>query len=98
MFAIASMATQKKFRMHGWMCIFCGKCGIHSDRCSERHPCAGVYFEQVLCASVYACAYTLGTECAYAVMYVQFVHLALGNEDGLGVDPHIMAHQLTIQY
>jgi len=27
-------------------------------------------------------AYTLATRCAYALMYVQFVHLALENEDG----------------
>ena len=90
------MANQ--FRMHGWMCIFCGKRGMHSDRCSEHHAHAGVYFEQVLCASVYTCAYTLGTGCACALMYVQLVHLALGNENGLRLDPHVMAHILTIQY
>ena len=55
---------------------------MHSDRCSEHHACAGVYVKQVLCASAYIFAYTLATEqCAYALMYVQFVHLALGNED-----------------
>jgi len=48
---------------------------MHSDRCSEHHACAGVYVKQVLCASAYICV------CAYALMYVQFVHLALGNED-----------------
>jgi len=37
-------------RMHGCMCIFCRECGMHSDRCSEHHACAGVYVKQVLCA------------------------------------------------
>jgi len=55
---------------------------MYSDRCSEHHACAGVYVKQVLCASAYTLAYTLATGCAYALMYVQFVHLALGNEDG----------------
>jgi len=57
---------------------------MHSDtgRCSEHPACAGVYVKQVLCASAYTFAYTLATECAYALMYVQFVHVALGNEDG----------------
>ena len=54
---------------------------MHSDRCSEHHACAGVYVKQVLCASAYTTAYTLATGCAYALMYVQFVYLALGNED-----------------
>ena len=53
---------------------------MHSDRCSEHHACAGVYVEQVLCASANTFAYTLATGCAYALMYVLFVHLALGNE------------------
>jgi len=48
---------------------------------SEHHACAGVYVKQVLCASAYTFAYTLAARCAYALMYVQFVHLALGNED-----------------
>ena len=68
--------------MHGCMRIFCGKCAMHSDRCSEHHTCAGVYVNQVLCASAYIFAYTLAAGCAYALMYVQFVHLALGNEGG----------------
>jgi len=55
---------------------------MHSDRCSEHHACAGVYVKQVLCASAYTFAYMLATGYAYALMYVQFVHLALGNEDG----------------
>ena len=55
---------------------------MHSDRFSEHHACAGVYIAQVLCASACTFAYTLATGCAYALMYVQFVHLALGNEDG----------------
>jgi len=36
----------------------------------------------VLCASAYTFAYTLATGCAHALMCVQFVHVALGNEDG----------------
>jgi len=55
---------------------------VDSDRCSEHHACAGVYVKQVLCASAYTFAYTLATGCAYVLMYVQFVHLALGNKDG----------------
>jgi len=55
---------------------------MHSDRFSEHHACAGVYITQVLCTSAYTFAYTLATGCAYALMYVQFVHSALGNEDG----------------
>jgi len=31
---------------------------------------------------VYTFAYMLATGCAYALMYVQFGHFALGNEDG----------------
>jgi len=54
---------------------------MHLDRCSEHHACAGVYVKQVLCASAYTFAYTLAAGWAYALMYVQFVHLALGNED-----------------
>jgi len=55
---------------------------VHSDRCSEHHACTGVYNKQVLCASAYTFAYTLAKGCAYALMYTQFVHLALGNKDG----------------
>ena len=54
---------------------------MHSDKCSEHHACAGFYLEQVLCASAYTFANTLATGCAYALRYVQFVHLALRNED-----------------
>jgi len=32
--------------------------------------------------SAYTFAYMLATGCAHALVYVQFVHLALGNEDG----------------
>ena len=53
---------------------------MHSDRCFEHHACAGVYDKQVLCASTYTFAYTLAIGCAYALMYVHFIHLALGNE------------------
>jgi len=55
---------------------------MHFDRCCEHHAFAGVYVRQVLCASAYTSSYTLATGCAYALMYVQFVYLALGNEDG----------------
>jgi len=55
---------------------------MHPHRCSEHHACAGVYVKQVLCALAYTFAYTLATGCAYALMYVQFVHLALENDDG----------------
>jgi len=36
--------------------------------------------------SEYTFAYTLATGCVYALIYVQFVHSALGNEGG-GVQP-----------
>ena len=55
---------------------------IHFDRCCEHHACAGMYVRQVLWTSAYTFAYTLATGCAYALMYMQFVHSALGNEDG----------------
>jgi len=55
---------------------------MHLDRCLEHHACAGGYNKQVLCASAYTFAYTLATGCAYALMYVQFVHSALRNEGG----------------
>ena len=54
---------------------------MYSDRCSEHHACAGVYVKQVLSASAYTFVYTLATGCAYALMYIQFVRLALGKED-----------------
>jgi len=57
---------------------------MHSDRCCEHHACAGVYVEKVLSTSAYTFAYTLGTGCAYALLFVQFVHSTLGNE-GEGV-------------
>ena len=47
--------------MHGCMRIFCGECGMHSDKCSEHHARAGFYVEQVLCASGYTFANTLAT-------------------------------------
>ena len=55
---------------------------MHLDRCLAHHVCAGVYIKQVLCASAYTFAYTLATGCAYALMYLQFVHSATGNEGG----------------
>ena len=58
---------------------------MYFDRCCEHHAFAGVSVKQVLCASAYTFAYTLATGCAYALMYVQFVHSALGNE-GWGVE------------
>jgi len=36
----------------------------------------------VLHASAYTFVYTLATGCAYALMYLQFVHSVLGNEGG----------------
>jgi len=68
--------------MHGCMCIFCGEYALHSDRSLEHHACAGVYVKQLLCASAYTFAYMLVTGYAHALMYVQFVHLALENEGG----------------
>jgi len=53
---------------------------MHLDSCCEHHACADVYVRQVLCASAYTFAYTLATGCAYALMYVHFVYLALGND------------------
>ena len=48
----------------------------------EHYACAGVYVRQVLCTSAYTFAYMLATGCAYALMYVQLIHSALGNKDG----------------
>ena len=36
----------------------------------------------MLCASAYTFAYKLARGCAYALIFVQFFHLALGKEDG----------------
>jgi len=55
---------------------------MHSVRCSEHHACAGIHVKQVLCASESTFAYTLARGCAYVIMYVQFIYLALGNEGG----------------
>jgi len=55
---------------------------MHFDRCCEHHASAGFYVKQVLWTSAYTFACTLATGCAYALMYVQFVHSALGNESG----------------
>jgi len=51
---------------------------MHFDRCCEHH----VYVRQVLYASAYTFTYTLATGCAYALLHVQLVRLAFGNEDG----------------
>ena len=68
--------------MHECICIFCGEYACIFDRCCEHHACAGAYVRQILRTSAYIFAYTLATGYAYVLMYVQFVHLALGNEDG----------------
>jgi len=69
-------------------CLHC-RMGVHArvhvHFWQVDHACTGVYIKQVLCASAYTFAYTLATGCAYALMYVQFVHSALGNE-GVGVE------------
>ena len=62
--------------------FFCGECGAHLNRCYEHHACAGVYVRQVLWTSEYTFDETLATRCAYALIYMQFGHLALGIEDG----------------
>jgi len=87
--AQCSRKTQDKFAIGSIAKRFLHRCmGAHARvhvhflrgvwyafrQCSEHHAWAGVYVKQVLCASAYAFA--------YALMYVQFVHLALGNEDG----------------
>ena len=70
--------------MHERTCIFCGECcGVYFNRCSQHHACAGVYVRRVLRTSAYTFANTLATGCAYALMYVQFGHLSLG-ERGWG--------------
>jgi len=68
--------------MHECICIFCGEYACIFDRCCEHHACAGVYVRQVLWTSACTFAHTLAAGCAHVLMYVQFVHLALGNEDG----------------
>jgi len=67
-------------------CAFLAR-SMHAFRQVLWAPCiVGVYVKQVLWTSAYTFAYTLATGCAYALMYVQFVHPALGNEGG-GVQP-----------
>jgi len=85
-FAIASIA---KNLLHRCICAharvhmqFLRRVYLHFDRCCEHHACAGVYVRQVLWTSAYTSAYTIATGCAYALMYVQFIHWELGNEDG----------------
>jgi len=68
--------------MHECICIFCGECACFFDRCCEHHACECVYGRQVLWTSAYTFAYTLATGCASALVYMQLVHSALGNEDG----------------
>ena len=67
--------------MQDCICILCREYACIFDRCCEHHAWAGVYVRQVLWTSAYTLAHTLATGCAYALMYMQFVHLALGNED-----------------
>jgi len=55
---------------------------MHLDRRPEHHASAGVYVKLVLCASAHTFAYVLATGCAYTLMYVQFVHSALGTRVG----------------
>jgi len=85
-FAIASMAKKllhcckgAHARVH---VIFLRRVCMHFNRCCEHHACADVYVKQVLWTSAHTFAYTLATEFAYALMYVQFVPSALGNETG----------------
>ena len=70
--------------MHGCMCIFCGEYArIQTGFMSTMH--AQVFtLNKCLCASAHTFACTLAIGCAYALMYVQFVHLPLGSE-GRGV-------------
>ena len=68
--------------MHEYIYIFCGEYACIFNRCCEHHACAGVYVRPVLWTLAYTFAYTLAIGCAYALMYKQFVHLAMGNEDG----------------
>jgi len=64
-------------------------------QCTHLRTCSlqGVHMRSCMCslliqrwgtrgASAYTFAYTLATGCAYALIYVQFVHSALGNESG----------------
>jgi len=85
-FAIASMVKKLLHRcigVHARVHVyFLRRVCMHFDRCCKHRACAGVYCIQAVRTSVYTFAYTLATGCAYALMYVQFVHLALGNEDG----------------
>ena len=85
-FAIVSMAKkflQRCMVVHARVHVhFLRRVCMHFDRCCEHHACVGVYVKQVLCASTYTFAYTLATGCAYALMYVHFVHSALGNKGG----------------
>ena len=84
MFAIASMAKKLLHRCigaHVRMHVhFLRTVCMHFDRCCEHYACAGVYIKQVLRTSAHTFAYTLATGCAYALMYVHFVHSALGNK------------------
>jgi len=76
--------------MHKCISIFCGNYACIFGRCCKHHACAGVYVRQVLWTSAYTFAYTLATGCAYSLMYVQFVHLALGNDDGGVLWKHLL--------
>jgi len=73
--------------------FFCRECGVHFNWCCKHHACAGAYVRQVLGTSAYTFAYTLATGCAYALMYLQFGRLALG-ERGWGVSASLCKHLL----
>ena len=57
-----SFCTVAWTRMHGCMCIFCGECGMHSDRSSERHACTR--------RSVRSWLYSFSSQTAYRPMTI----------------------------
>ena len=83
-FAIASMATKSLhccIGAHAQVHMYFLRGVWHACRQVLWAPCMCRYVrKQVLWTSAYTFAYTLATGYAYALMYVQFVHLALGNE------------------
>jgi len=92
-FAIASMAKKLLHRCIGaharvhmhfcreHTCIFDRCCEhLHVQMCTLDRCCKCVHLHNAY-MSVHIC-FTLATGCAYALMHLQFVHLALGDEDG----------------